>query len=172
MQVTYSRGYQRINYVVDGGFEGYDACDFFCFATSYANWIGTSPAGGYLDALIFFYAPYAHTGNGVGLLGSGSGADALSGTLTPTQPLQTVAGQAYTIGFFQASAFSGPSNEAAAFIDVLWNGATVLSIEPGFSNWEFYSVQVVGTGNDVLAFYGGSAPAWSFIDDISVYEMY
>jgi hypothetical protein len=95
----------------------------------------------------------------------------LPGTLTPAQPLETVAGQNYAITFFQASAFSGFNGEASAFIDIVWNGKIVTTIKPGFSNYEFYSVNVVGIGNDVLAFHGGDAPAWTFIDDIAVYAM-
>lgn len=156
---------------MDGGFEGYDACNVVCFTDSYANWIGTSSVGGIDDASIFYYTPYAHSGHGSGLLGSGSATDSLAGTLTPSQPLQTVAGQRYTIGFFQASAFSGPISESPAFIDILWNGVIVSTIHPGYSNWKFYSFTVVGAGNDVLAFHGGRAPAWSFIDDIAVYQL-
>jgi hypothetical protein len=171
LQVTFSRGYRRKNYVVDGGFEGYNACSDFCFTSSYANWVGTSPAGGTLDATIFHFQPYAHAGSGVGLLGSATGADNLPGTLTPAAPLQTVAGKNYQINFFQASAFSGPTLEADAFIDILWNGNVVTTITPGFQNWQFYSFQVTGAGNDVLAFRGGKAPAWSFIDDIAVFQI-
>ena len=69
----------------------------------------------------FFYAPYAHTGHGVGLLGSADGFDSLPGTLTPAKPLQTVAGEKYTIAFFHASAFSGFEREASAFVEILWN---------------------------------------------------
>lgn len=123
-----------------------------------------------MDATIFFYAQYAHSGNGVGLLGSADGSDSLNGTLTPAQPLQTVAGQKYTIVFFQASAFSGP-DEASAFINVLWNGIVVSTIRPGFSNYEYCSLDVVGAGDDVLAFNGGAAPAWTFIDDVGVYRI-
>ena len=168
LTVTFSRGYKRINFVIDGGFEDYNSCDFFCFTSSYINWIGTNSVGGSFDASIFHFAPYAHSGNGVGLLGSADGSDSLSGTLTPAQPLQTVAGQSYTITFFQASAFSGP-DEAPAFINILWNGVVVSTIRPGFSNYEYFSLDVVGAGDDVLAFNGGAAPAWTFIDDIGVY---
>ncbi|KAF9043296.1 hypothetical protein BJ165DRAFT_1595297 [Panaeolus papilionaceus] len=171
LQVTFSRGYRRKNYVVDGGFEGYTACSDFCFTASYANWVGTSPAGGTLDATIFHFQPYAHSGSGVGLLGSATGADNLPGTLTPASPLQTVSGKNYQINFFQASAFSGPTLEADAFIDILWNGNVVTTITPGFQNWQFYSFQVTAAGNDVLAFRGGKAPAWSFIDDIAVFQV-
>ena len=171
LTVTFSRGYQRKNFVIDGGFEGYNACDSFCFTQSYSNWISTSSVGGYLDATIFFFAPYAYSGNGVGLLGSAFGFDSLPGTLTPAQPLQTVAGQSYTITFFQASAFSGSYLEAPAFVDILWNGNVVSTIRPGFSNYEYFSFNVVGAGNDVLAFHGGAAPAWTFIDNIAVFQI-
>ena len=95
----------------------------------------------------------------------------MPGTLTPAQPLQTVAGQNYTITFFQASAFSGVYDEIPAFIDIRWNGNVVLTVRPGFSNYEYISLNVVGAGNDVLAFHGGAAPAWTFIDDIAVYQI-
>jgi hypothetical protein len=155
--------------VIDGGFEGYMACDSFCYTQSYVNWIGTSPPGGTLDATIFHFEPYAHYGYGSGLLGSGTGVDDFPGTLTPAEPLQTVAGRKYTICLFLASAFSGASSEAAAFVEILWNGDVVLTIYSGYTNWEFVSVDVVAVGNDLLAFRGGRAPAWSFIDDIAVY---
>ena len=73
--------------------------------------------------------------------------------------------------FFQASAFSGPDDEALASMDILWNGNVVGSIHPGFSEYEHFSFDVVGDGDDVLAFHGGAAPAWIFIDDIAVYQM-
>lgn len=73
--------------------------------------------------------------------------------------------------FFHASAFSGPSGEADAFVDILWNGAVVSTLHPGYTNWEFFSFTVVGAGNDVLAFHGGKAPAWSFLDDVAVYQL-
>jgi hypothetical protein len=171
LEVTFSRGYARTDFIVDGGFEDFNECDDFCFDTQDANWIGTSPPGGTLDATIFFFEPFAHTGNAVALLGSATGVDALPGTLTVAKPLNTVAGQNYVINFFQASSFSPPSEEAAAFVEVVWNGQVVTTIRPGFANYEFFSVNVVGQGNDVLAFTGGAAPAWSFIDDVTVFEI-
>jgi hypothetical protein len=72
---------------------------------------------------------------------------------------------------FIANAFSGRDDEAGAYVDILWNGVVVLSIRSGYTNWKFSSVSVDGVGNDVLAFHGGQAPAWSFLDDIAVYQI-
>lgn len=166
-----SRGYRRKNYAIDGGFEGYAACSSFCFTESYANWVGTSPAGGTQDATIFYFQPYAHSGHSVGLLGSANNDDALPGTLTAAAPLLTTAGKQYSIGFFHASSFSGPSLAGPAFVNVKWNGNIVKTINPGYSNYAYYQVTVTATGNDILAFNGGIAPAWSFIDDITVMQV-
>ncbi len=54
-------------------------------------------------------------------------------------------------------------------MQVIWNGEVVKTIHPGYSDWQYYAVEVVGQGNDLLAFHGGSAPAWSFVDDICVF---
>ncbi|TFK67817.1 hypothetical protein BDN72DRAFT_770244, partial [Pluteus cervinus] len=166
LQVTYSRGYQRITYVPDGGFEGFGACTPACTTESDANWIGSSP--GYEDALIFHVPRYARSGSSVALLGSASDIDALPGTYTTANPLATVAGEDYWVQFFQWSAWPG-SSEVDAFIDVYWNGVKVLSIHPGLQNWTPYQVQVTAAGNDVLSFTGGSAPSWDFLDDVSLF---
>lgn len=169
--MTYSRGYRRKNLITDGGFEGFPCSSEFCFGPSYPNWIGSSPAGGSLDATIFHYQPYAHAGKGVGLLGAATGADALPGTLTPAHPLQTVAGKKYTITFFHASVYSGSVSEQEAFVDILWNGQVVSTIHPNYSPWKYYEFTVTAKGNDVVAFHGGKAPAWSFIDDVNIFEL-
>ncbi|KAJ7509556.1 hypothetical protein B0H11DRAFT_1252171 [Mycena galericulata] len=168
--VTLSRGYSRTSAVTDGGFEGYTACDDFCFVPSYANWIGTSSSGGDLDATIFFFPPYAHTGHGSGLLGAAFGDDSLSGTLTPAAPLTTESGKNYVVQVFVSNDFSGQPLENPAFVDVLWNGVRVGGVT-GFQHYTPLQVSVVGTGKDVLAFHGGAAPAWSFIDDVSVFGL-
>ena len=170
LQVTSSRGYKRTNLVIDGGFEDFNECNDFCFDTGDATWTGTSAAGGVYDATIFLYHPFAHFGNAVALLGSANGTDALAGTLTPAAPLATSAGKTYSVGFFQASMFAPPVQEEPAFIDVQWNGATVQTIRPGYSDWGFFQVQVTAVGNDVLSFHGGAAPAWTFLDDVTVFE--
>ncbi|KAF8625148.1 hypothetical protein AX17_006926 [Amanita inopinata Kibby_2008] len=169
LQVTFSRGYRRISYVPDGGFEGYNPCPTFCFATSYANWIGTSPRGGVLDATIFKFVPYAHSGHSVGILGSANGHDNLPGTLAPRNPLGTSRGRRYAITFFHESSFSGPVLEANAFVDIMWNGRAIATIRPGFQRWTYYTFPVVAIGNDRLAFHGGKAPSWDFIDDVYVF---
>ncbi|KAJ7848457.1 hypothetical protein B0H14DRAFT_2582980 [Mycena olivaceomarginata] len=169
LRVTSSRGYARTSLLPDGGFEGFTLCSDFCFATSYANWTGTSPASGTLDASIFFFPPYAHTGHGSALLGAALGDDALPGTLTPAAPLETAAGAPYVVQCFVSSAFSAPEFEAAAHVDVLWNGERVGGVH-GFMEYTLVEVGVIGTGRDILAFVGGAAPAWSFIDDCNVFK--
>ncbi|KAJ7617876.1 hypothetical protein FB45DRAFT_1034111 [Roridomyces roridus] len=165
--VTLSRGYARNSVVIDGGFEGFTECDDFCFDTSYKNWVGTSQAGGDDDATIFFFNQYAHTGHGSGLLGAAFGDDSDSGTLTPAQPLKTKAGRNYVVQVFVNNAFSGAQLEAPAVVNVLWNGKVVGSVK-GFQQYTPEQFNVVATGYDVLAFEGGAAPAWSFIDDVFV----
>jgi hypothetical protein len=169
--VTESRGYARKTAIVDGGFEGYTCggSSDFCFTASYANWVGTSPAGGNLDASIFDFVPYARTGHSSGLLGSAFGLDPLLGTLAPAAPIQTEAGQTYTLQFFHSSFYSGPQAEASASLEIVWNGQTIDTIHPGFSQWTPHQYNVVAQGNDVLQFIGSPAPAYVFLDDISLF---
>jgi len=171
--VTLSRGYRRLSLVPDGGFDGY-ICDdggIFCYATAYDSWVGTSPHLGTLDATIFSWAPYAHYGQGSGLLGSATGVDAFAGTLAPAKPLMTVSGRRYKIEFFHSSSYSGNIAEREAYVQVVWNGDVVATIRPGYSGWMCYVFEVTGCGRDMLAFTGGEAPAWSFIDDVKVFAM-
>ncbi|KAF7333709.1 hypothetical protein MVEN_02327200 [Mycena venus] len=152
-----------------GDLVGYTACDDFCFTTSDATWIGTSPSSGHQDATIFFSPPYAYTGHSVGLLGAAFGDDSLLGTLSPAAPLVTKAGVSYSIQCFMNTAFSGSELEASASVDITWNGATVGSFS-GFRNWQFVQATATGTGSDTLAFVGSPAPAWAFIDNCFVYQ--
>ncbi|KAJ7301698.1 hypothetical protein DFH08DRAFT_1090122 [Mycena albidolilacea] len=169
--VTYSRGYSRISVLPDGGFEGYNGCSDFCFTASYSNWIGTSPPTGNWDATVFFYKPYAHTGNGVALLGSADGVDSKIGTLTPAKKLSTTVGTNYVIQVFFFSSFSGAQLEAKAKVDILWNGVHVGGTSGFTPAWTFVEVPVVGTGSDTLSFVGGTVLAWTFIDDVFVYAV-
>ncbi|KAF7290317.1 hypothetical protein HMN09_01289700 [Mycena chlorophos] len=169
--VTYSRGYSRNNLVIDGGFEGF-TCDDFCLTESYANWIGSSPSGGTDDATIFHFQPYAHFGESCALLGSAFGDDSDAGTLTPTQKLKTVVGQTYVVQVFFISSFSGAQLEAPAKVDILWNGERVGGTSGSVPSYTFtQSSTVTGTGSDVLSFVGGAAPAWTFLDDVKVFEV-
>ncbi|KAJ7867231.1 hypothetical protein B0H14DRAFT_3590403 [Mycena olivaceomarginata] len=167
--VTYSRGYRRISVLPDGGFEGYNGCSDFCFTGSYSDWIGSSPPSGNWDATIFFYKPYARTGNGVALLGSADGVDSKIGTLTPAKKLSTTVGTNYVIQVFFLSSFSGPQLEAKAKVDILWNGVRVGGTSGFTPAWTFVEAPAVGTGNDTLSFIGGSVLAWTFIDDVFIY---
>ncbi|KAK7018361.1 hypothetical protein R3P38DRAFT_2715610 [Favolaschia claudopus] len=167
--VTLSRGYARKDLLPDGGFEGYTDCDEFCLTESYANWIGTSPSGGSYDASIFYFEAYAHTGHGSALLGAAFDEDADVGTLSPAQPIKTESGANYVIQCFMSSAFSGQQLEAQAKVDIMWNGQRVGGVS-GFQEYAFVQASAVGTGSDKLAFVGGSAPAWTFIDDCHIYK--
>lgn len=90
--------------------------------------------------------------------------------------LETEAGKKYRVGFFQNSAFSGPTLQTDAFVEVLWNGEVAKTYkvkDEGFSaEWKWVEVDVVAKGNDVLAFRGGKAPAWTFLDDVAVWPMF
>ncbi|KAJ7120200.1 hypothetical protein C8R44DRAFT_173581 [Mycena epipterygia] len=167
--VTYSRGYKRTSLLPDGGFEAFDDCDDFCLTASDATWVGTSPSNGNLDASIFWFPSFAHTGNSVALLGAAFGDDTLAGTLTPAAPLKTKKGTGYVIQAFMNSNFAGVDGEADAKVDILWNGKRVGGVS-GFMPWTLVQVAVTGTGSDKLSFVGGTAPAWTFIDDVFVYE--
>ncbi|KAE9398947.1 hypothetical protein BT96DRAFT_976123 [Gymnopus androsaceus JB14] len=151
--VTQSRGYSRQNAIVDGGFEGY-TCDSgatACSTSSYANW-------------------FAHSGHSVALLGSATNADTLSGTLAPASPITTEAGVSYTLQFFYSTSFTEEeADEAGASLEILWNGTPVDTITPGYqSQWIGYQTTVVAQGNDILQFVGSPAPAFVWVDDVSL----
>jgi hypothetical protein len=156
--------------VKDSGFESYAACaaSDICFTQSTQFWTATSSPDGDFDAEIIHHNSFAHSGNSAGLLGSGFGTDSLPGTLQPSNKLDTVPGKTYLITFFHSSAFDSPS-EMSVFVDVMWNGDIVQTITPGISDWKYFEFKVVAKGNDELAFHGGRAPAWSFIDDVFVF---
>ncbi|KAJ7446718.1 hypothetical protein FB451DRAFT_1537022 [Mycena latifolia] len=163
LAVTLSRGYARISHVPDGGFEDFVCAAHdkdFCFVQQTSSWIGTSPTSGYFDATVFHYAPYAHTGVGVGLLGCAFGNDPQPGTLEPAAALEgLLPGREYVVQFFHASTYSGAALEGPAFVEVWWNGMLAGS----------FTVTALGEGKDVLLFKGGKAPAYDFIDDIYLF---
>ncbi|KAK7033638.1 hypothetical protein VNI00_012638 [Paramarasmius palmivorus] len=172
LKVTQSRGYRRKSVVPDGDFEGYQCAngEDFCYTTSTNTWIGISPSGGNLDATIFHYKPYAHSGNGVAILGSANGADAFPGTLKPASPLATVPGQTYVVQFFTWTSWNAPQQQASAYVTVSWNGHDVQTFNLGYAGWTYHEVSVVANGNDEFAFKGGNFPAYVFVDNVHVFQ--
>ncbi|KAF8216587.1 hypothetical protein K438DRAFT_1953502 [Mycena galopus ATCC 62051] len=174
LHVTLSRGYKRISYIADGDFEQYTCPNNadFCFDTRAPGWTGTSPADGNDDATIFDFAPYAHMGTSVGLLGSAFGRDSYIGTLTATVVGDLLPEREYAVQFFYSSTYSGKESETPAFFEVLWNGEVVgPRANIGYSAWTSFAITVeaVGGGNDTLAIRGGGAPAYVFIDDVYLF---
>ncbi|KAJ4479930.1 hypothetical protein J3R30DRAFT_3701078 [Lentinula aciculospora] len=168
LSVTQSRGYKRITYVLDGGFEDYSCGGLsFCYTNEVEGWLTSSPEDGDYDASIFHYQPYSHSGDSVALLGSATGHDDYSGTLTYASSLSTEPGVEYVVEFFHSSFYSG-SAEKDAFVEVYWNGVLVGTIHPGYSLWKYYKFVVIAQGNDKLDFRGGRAPSFDFLDDIFV----
>lgn len=171
-RITNSRGFQRISLLPDGGFEDYKCPseEDLCFTDHASEWTAITASGNFTDAAIFFNKAYARSGNGVGILGEVSQRDNLPGILTPATPLQTVAGSQYKIALFHKSGF-GDDSYKYAFVDVRWNGNVAITIRPVSNAWTYYEGIVTAIGEDVLEFYGGNAPSWSFIDDISVFQV-
>jgi len=120
-----------------------------------------------MDAWLYRYNSYAHSGSVFAVLGSGFGYDQFAGTLTPAKPLKTKAGKKYVVSFFCDQSVNGPSYQADGFTDVSWNGEKVLAVS-GYQTWTYYEVTVTAKGNDVLSFRGGKAPAYSFLDDLKI----
>ncbi|KAJ7896525.1 hypothetical protein B0H13DRAFT_2338373 [Mycena leptocephala] len=132
----------------DGGFESFTACDDFCFAASYANWM-VPAEWAVISTRRSSSTPTLRT-RGTALLGAAFGDDSLPGTLTPAAPLMTENGVAYVVQCFMSSTFSGPQFEA-----------------PPRS---IFCATVCAWADDLLSFVGGAAPAWTFIDDCKVYK--
>ncbi|TFK18432.1 hypothetical protein FA15DRAFT_729878 [Coprinopsis marcescibilis] len=176
LRITFSRAYARIpvaepqNLVVDGGFEDTGCTESFCYTQEVAHWVGTSDTGGFEDATVFHHSEYACNGNGVGLLGSATRSDSIRGTLMAKGTLATIPGFQYRVTLYHSRDLTSPEQAAGERVDVIWNGVCVLAVRSGFSQWAPYRVVVTAVGLDTLAFYGGAAPAWSFIDDVSIIE--
>ncbi|KAJ6518882.1 hypothetical protein C8R45DRAFT_1048064 [Mycena sanguinolenta] len=172
LSVTLSRGYKRISHIYDGDFEQYSCLnnDSFCFSDDAGGWVGESSNGGQDDATIFHYSSYAHMGNGVGLLGCAYGRDNHTGTLTPLLLDPITPGKEYVLQFFHSSTYSGEELESPAFMDVIWNGASVGNVT-GYNPWAYsqFKVKALGGGGDWLQFKGGMAPAYVFIDDVYLF---
>ncbi|KAJ7066539.1 hypothetical protein C8F01DRAFT_705737 [Mycena amicta] len=173
LQVTLSRGYARISYIIDGTFEDY-VCDdqsVFCFSERAPGWIGSSSSStGHFDATIFHYAPYAHTGSSVALLGSAFGSDPFPGLLRSALAIAGLTrGRTYVLGFFHSSTYSGFQLEQNSFVSVWWGGSWVGNVTVGYSSWGYFEFKVTAGKNNTLAFIGGQAPAYDFIDDVNLF---
>jgi hypothetical protein len=169
LKVTYSRGYQRLPLLADGDFESF-TCDHgesICYTTTASNWKTTSPDGGYMDAWIYRLPGLAHSKSTFVVLGGAYANDQFPGTLTPAKPLKTTPGMKYIVSFFYDQSVNGPEIQASGFTDVSWNGEKVLALA-AYQTWTYYEVTVTAKGDDVLSFYGGKSPAYSFIDDVQV----
>ncbi|KAJ7898629.1 hypothetical protein B0H14DRAFT_2557118 [Mycena olivaceomarginata] len=75
----------------------------------------------------------------------------------------------YCVQCFIWSGFSS-QEEASAKVEIIWNGERVGGSSGYTKDYTFVQAPVVGTGSDKLAFVGGSAPVWTFIDDCKVYK--
>jgi hypothetical protein len=167
--VTYSRGYRRKNLIIDGDFESYQCPDNsnFCYTESEANWITTSPSGGYLDAAIFHCQWYAFQGTGVAILGANAGGNTLPGTMSVAKPLNTQVGVEYTLEVYHWSAWT---YSGGAGVDILWNGEKIGSIPAVYeSTWTPHQFTMKALGNDILSFVGGSGTNYDFLDNISLF---
>ncbi|RDB25603.1 hypothetical protein Hypma_006448 [Hypsizygus marmoreus] len=175
--IVNSKGYRRKSLLPDGGFENFNCPagpdSDFCWTNKTSTWTGIS-SGPFTDASIFYYRPsgdsqpYARSGSRVGVLGEVTQRDDLPGTLRTANPLDTIAGKQYVITFFHRSWFS--DGDDLGFVEVRWNEDVVLANQQGTSDWTYHEVPVTAAGEDVLEFHGGKAPAWSFIDDVDVFE--
>lgn len=87
---------------------------------------------------------------------------------TISQTISTVSGQTYTLSF---ASMARPGTDASTNgLQVTWNG---VDVSPGLSlgnSWETTTVQVTGTGSDVLSFVGSGTPdgLGTFVDDVSL----
>ncbi|KAF7308465.1 hypothetical protein HMN09_00695400 [Mycena chlorophos] len=174
LTVANSRGYSRIQYILNGGFEQYVCSngDIFCFSTSAPNWIGISPFGGFEDATIFHYAPYAHTGNGSALLGCAYGTDTQMGVLQTTAPIAKLdIGRTYLLNFFHWSGYSGQQVEKNAIVSVWWGNTWLGNITGYEAPYTYHEYPVVAGKNNTITFIGGRAPAYSFLDDVGLFML-
>ncbi|KAJ7578266.1 hypothetical protein C8J56DRAFT_1170591 [Mycena floridula] len=170
LQVTFSRGYRRISVLPDGGFESFSNCKgkAVCFTESDANWIGACDFGGQLDAVIFDFPLFAHSGHSAVALGSANGFDNHPGSFTAAHPLTTKPGRNYVVQLFHGG-FVASSKAQKSSVTIKWNGQTIGTISAGNSPWTFFQFPVKAKGKDTFSFTGGSFPAYDFLDDIFIF---
>ncbi|KAG6906224.1 hypothetical protein DXG01_015127 [Tephrocybe rancida] len=161
LNVTYSRGYKGTSFAVDE----------FCFAASSNTWVGTSPAGGSLDASFFHYAPYAPHRQQCCPPWVTERRRWPRGHAQPQGPVEDRCSQELTLTPLANTLYAGPDADASVSVDVVWDGKTVGTIKVEYQDWTFYKTTIIATGNDKVALHGGSVPAWVFIDDIYVFGL-
>jgi len=86
---------------------------------------------------------------------------------TLTQTVGTTNGVDYTLSFWVYQQNTGP----VTFLDVTWDGTTVFSntwLDTGDIPYQNYTVQVVGTGSDVLQFISAYDPGYTYLDNVSL----
>ncbi|KAJ7898025.1 hypothetical protein B0H14DRAFT_3104598 [Mycena olivaceomarginata] len=149
---------------------GFTLCSDFCFATSYANWTGTSSASGTLDAAIFFFPPYAHTGHGSALLGAAPRRRRTPGHAHTRSAARDGGWRTVRGAVLRVLRVLGPGVRGRGTCGRAVERRKRVGGVRGFMEYTLVEVGVVGTGRDILAFVGGAAPAWSFIDDCKVFR--
>ncbi len=132
--------------VVNGSFESFGGSGNSNIGQGLTGW---TISGGGIDIV---NTSYWQAGAGVTSISLGWTSPA-----TISQTVATTSGQAYDLSFLMAAEIFGGS--ALRTMDVLWNGNIVAT--PSFAytgqgptnmGWELNSVQVVGTGSDLLEF--------------------
>ncbi|TFK61627.1 hypothetical protein BDN72DRAFT_435270 [Pluteus cervinus] len=119
------------------------------------------------------YGPNSSTSQNPDVSSTSQNLDVSSSSSPSTS--QIIPNPNYILSFFANSAFSGPTAESGAYIEVLWNGI----VPPlGGGRWELGYNKGGGTGEtsavyggtgDRLAFRGSGAPKWVFIDEVYLF---
>jgi hypothetical protein len=105
-----------------------------------------------------------HSGNYAAAFGAaGPGEDTLSQIIN-----NIVSGVTYDFTFWLTSSSTGSSPANNQF-QAEWDGHNVLNlVNAPASGYTRYSFSVEGTGADTMSFRGYNAPAWFYLDDVSV----
>jgi MYXO-CTERM domain-containing protein len=154
------------NLVTNGDFE---TGDLTGWATG-GNWIDSTDGVGKATGII----PAANGGSYFLTLSNTADVTAANdGAAQVVQTLNTVAGQSYTLSAIWATAggYNDPTSNAnnIQFLNVLWDGATVLSESAASpTGWTSFTAQVTGTGSDALTIEGVSSNGYNGIDNVSV----
>jgi hypothetical protein len=131
------------------------------FETS--DFTGWTTGGNFQDSQVVTGPFYVYTGAQEGLYYATLGPVGSDGTLS--QSFSDVAGAHYTFSFWLAAVGDNPSDFSAS-----WDGSQAISLtNPNTGgNWQQYSFQETGTGNDSITFSFRDDPAWIALDNVSV----